>query len=294
MTYNTIIVLAGACLLGALCGAVGSFAVLRRRALMGDVMAHAALPGLPLAFLLAGGKSLPILLTGAAASILLGMGWFAAMRYRTRTHDDAAMALVLASMFGLGIVLLRHVQNVSTGGHAGLESFIFGKTAGMVASDVWITGGVALVCLGVIAVAYKELRLVCFDPGFAASTGLRVGWVDFLITGLLVLAVVVGLPMVGVVMVAALTIIPAVAARFWTESLGPMLGIASVFGALACALGVLVSASQERMPSGPLIVLAAAVLFVLSALFAPQRGLVARRLRLERLRHAWREGRLEA
>ncbi len=293
MTYNTGIVLLGACLLGALCGCVGSFAVLRRRALMGDVMAHAALPGLPMAYLLAGGKSLPVLLAGAGVSILVGMVLFGAMRNRTRTQDDAAMALVLASMFGLGIVLLRHVQNVSTGGHAGLESFIFGKTAGMVASDVWLTGGMALVCLAVIALAYKELRLVCFDPGFASSAGIRVGWVDALLTGLLVLAVVVGLPMVGVVMVAALTIIPAVAARFWTESLGPMLGIASAFGATSCALGVLVSASQAGMPSGPLIVLAAAGLFAFSALFAPRRGWVARRIRLERLRLAWRAGRLD-
>lgn len=292
MTYNTVVVLVGAGLLGVLCGVIGCFAVLRRRALVGDVMAHAAYPGLPLAFLLGAGRQLPWLLVGALTTGLLGLAALAYLRRRTRTREDAAMAIVLAVTFGAGVALSRHVQNVSmTGTHAGLDAFIYGKTAGLVLADIYLTAGVASFAIGGIALAFKEFRLVCFDASFAQSLGYRVGGIDFAILTLLALAVVVGLPMVGVVMVAALTIIPPVTARFWTDSLAAMLVLAGLFAAVSTTVGVLLSARIAELPSGPVVIMAAFGFFLFSAAFAPRRGLWAKAARRRRLRQTvLREG----
>jgi manganese/zinc/iron transport system permease protein len=284
-TYNTAVVLMGASLLGLLCGLVGCFAVLRRRALLGDVTAHAAMPGLALAFILTNTRALPILLAGALASGLFGVAALTYLRRHTRTKDDAAMGIILAVLFGAGMALFRYVQNsVQDGSISGLNSFIFGKTAGMVMADVFLTSMVCVVAILAIILLFKEFQLVCFDAGFAQSLGWRVARIDFTILALLCVAVVVGLPMVGVVMVAALTIIPPVAARFWTESLKVMLVLAGLFGILSAVAGVLVSATAPGLPSGPMIVLAAAVLFGFSTLMSPSRGVLAKALQVRRLR----------
>ena len=284
-TYNTFVVLAGVAILGALCGLVGSFAVLRQRALVGDVTAHAAFPGLCLAFLITGSRQLPVLLFGALCTGLLGIWILSALRRHSRTKEDAAMAMVLAVMFGAGVSLSRHIQNaVTDGSNAGLDSFILGKTAGIVLADVWWIAGVGLVATMAIVALYKEFRLVCFDVEYARSLGWRTVWLDFGLLSLLALAVVIGLPMVGVVMVAALTIIPPVAARFWTERLGSMLAIATVTGGLAGIAGVLASATAPDLPTGPVIVLFAALWLAISATLAPRRGVLAHQSRLARQR----------
>lgn len=285
MSYNTLVVLAGACLLGALCGAVGTLAVLRRRALLGDAVAHATLPGIVLAFWFTGIKSLPVLLLGGLATGLLGAGILAWIRRHTITKEDAGLALVLSVLFGAGIALSRHVQNtVVDGSQAGLDSFLLGRAAGIVLSDLIplaLAAGFALVG---IALFFKEMRLVIFDAEFARSTGIPVARLDFAIMTLVTLAVVVGLPMAGVVLVAALGILPAVAARFWTEEMALMVALAAGIGLVGAGVGVAISASGEGLPTGPLIVLVAGAIFVVSALLAPNRGALAHALRDRRYR----------
>jgi len=289
-TYNTAIVLIGAALLGAQCAVVGTFAVLRRRALLGDVLAHAALPGIVLAFWLTGNRSLPILLTGAASTGLIGIAILAYLKKRSRTREDAALGLVLSVFFGIGIALSRYVQNaVPGGGKAGLDTFIFGKTAGIVLADVLGVALVGALSLVLVMGTFKELRMVSFDPQFAATQGYPVVFLDLLMMGLVVVAVVVGLPMVGIVMVAALTILPAVAARFWTSRLPVLLALAATIGMVATSLGALWSAAQPGWPTGPVMILLAGGLFVLSALFAPHRGLITDLRRRSRARAALAE-----
>ncbi|HVL39706.1 MAG TPA: iron chelate uptake ABC transporter family permease subunit, partial [Fimbriimonadaceae bacterium] len=230
-------------------------------------------------------KSLPVLLLGALATGLVGLVVLAYVRRNTRTKDDAAMGMILAIFFGAGIALSRFIQNtVTDGSHAGLDSFIFGKTAGMVLSDVALTAGVAAAAVVLIALLYKEFQLVCFDSAFAQSLGWRIPILDLTILALLALAVVVGLPMVGVVMVAALTIIPPVSARFWVKGLRAMLVLSSLLGAVSAVIGVWLSAAYAELPSGPMIVLVAAGFFVMSALFSPSRGVLSNLARLRRLR----------
>ncbi len=202
INYNTLIVLLGTGLLGANAGLVGCFAVLRRRALTGDALAHAALPGLCLAFLLVGQRSLPALLLGAFATGVLGVATVAALRRWTRIKEDAAIGIVLSVFFGAGITLSRLIQNRSTeGSKAGLDSYILGKTAGIIAQDVYLIAGVSLASLAVVLLLYKEFQLLVFDTGFASVQGWPVFGLDLLLMGLIALAVVFGLLPAALVLV---------------------------------------------------------------------------------------------
>lgn len=287
-TYNTIIVLLGASLLGVMCGVVGSFAVLKKRALVGDVLGHAALPGIALAFWITHSKSLPILLLGALATGLLGiwsLGW---LRKHTRTKEDAAMGLILSVFFGAGIALTRHIQNVvPDASKAGLDNYIFGKTAGILAADVVNISVISAAALLVVIVLFKEIRTVVFDPHYSHSIGLKTFWIEFLVMALLTLIVVIGLPMVGIIMIAALTLLPPITARLWTHQLPKMLVLAGVIGMLSTSVGVLLSSTLTQMPTGPLIILSAGGLFLFSILFAPEQGVLSQGFKRVRFRLDW-------
>jgi manganese/zinc/iron transport system permease protein len=285
LAYNTAIVLAGTMLLGASCGLVGCFAVLRRRALLGDALAHAALPGVGVAFLLANERSMPVLLLGALVSGLLGVVIVAVLRFATRTKDDAAIGAVLGVASALGFVLIRVIQDrTTTGSKAGLASYILGKTAGMIAQDVYLMAAVSAGCLAIVWFFYKEFKAIAFDPGFAKVQGWPVLALDFLLTGLIAVAVVVGLPAVGGLLITALLIIPAVSARFWTDSLGRMLMLSTLLGGAIGACGTALSAQFSFSPAGPVIVLVGTAAFTGSMLLAPRRGLIARGLDEARFR----------
>ncbi|MCC6418360.1 MAG: metal ABC transporter permease [Gemmataceae bacterium] len=277
--YNTLVVLAGTSLLGACAGLVGCFAVLRRRALTGDALAHAALPGLCLAFLVVGERSLPVLLAGAFLVGLLGTTCITLLRRWTRIKEDAAIGVVLSVFFALGLILRLAIQrSPATSDRAGLDAFLLGQAATMKAADVQLVGVAALGCLLVVLLFYKEFRLVAFDPEFAAAQGWPAVRLDLLLMGLIALTVVIGLPAVGVVLIAALLILPGAAARFWTDRLGPMLALAAVFGFCTGLVGSYLSSLFARLPTGPVIILVGTVVFLVSVLFAPRRGAVARAL----------------
>lgn len=293
-------VMLGTALLGATAGVVGTFAVLRRRALVGDMLSHAALPGVCLAFLVMGNRNLLGLSLGALATGLLGVAIVTLVCRWTRTKEDAAIGIVLSTFFGAGVVLLSIIQ-VSGGGHqAGLNSYLFGETAGMSRNDIRLIAAVALVCLVLVSLLYKEFRLLSFDVDFAAAQGWPTLLLDLVMMGTLAIVTIVGLPICGVILMAALVILPGAAARFWTHRLGQTIVIAAIVGAAAGLLGTFFASplpqqwlgdgtlgtmlSANDLPPGPLIVLSATTLFLLSLLFAPQQGLVARSLAELRLR----------
>ncbi|MGD9689939.1 MAG: metal ABC transporter permease [Phycisphaerales bacterium] len=294
---NTQTVLIGAAVLGLGAGVVGALAVLRRRALLGDCVAHASLPGICLAFMIVGERSLPVFMAGACVLGLAAVACIAVVRAYTRVKEDAAIGIALASFFGLGIVLLTRLQKVGSGNRAGLDRFLFGQAATMVRQDVMLIGGIVLVALAVVVVLVKEFGLLCFDREFAAASGRRVLALDFLLMALVCVCTVAGLPAVGVVLMAALLIIPAVAARLWVTRFGPMLVLSGTIGAASGAMGTLLSAGLPApsastgaagagWPTGPLITLVAALIFGVSLVGAPRRGLLAAGLRTWRLRRA--------
>ena len=282
--YNTSLVLFGAGLLGAGAGAVGVFVLLRKRSLVSDAISHATLPGIVLAFmlgawLLGDGRALWLLLLGAAISAGVGVLAVEWMTRYTRLSEDAAIGTVLSTFFALGIVLLTLIQSMNIGGQAGLSDFILGSTAGLVRSDA-IMIALASVSVGlVLIVKLKDFTLLCFDPSFAKAWGMNVVGLDRLLLLLLLAIVVIGLKTVGLVLVIALTIIPPVAARFWTDRVGPMVLIAAGIGGIGSYVGAAFSSIAADLPTGGLIVLTLFAVFFLSLLAAPHRGVLAYALR---------------
>ncbi len=283
--HTTRVVVIGTTVLGAAAGVVGTFAYLRKRAMLGDALSHATLPGIALAFVILGEKRLGWMTVGAAVTGVLGVLAVLGLRRVPRVKEDAAIGIVLSVFFGAGLVLMSLIQQMGSGEEAGLRSFIYGKAAAMLTNDAWLIGvsaGVVLVCCVLL---FKEFRLICFDQSYASSQGWPVGLIDLLMMGLVVLTTVVGLQAVGMILVVALLIVPAAAARFWTDRLGRMTVAAGVFGALSGWLGSTISAVLPRMPTGAVIVLCTGVLFLMSMILSPHRGVLAgliRRMRLAR------------
>lgn len=275
-------VVAGAILLGLISGVLGSFAVLRQQSLLGDTLAHAALPGVCLGFLLAGARELGHILGGALlTAVLAALAMQALVRY-SRLKTDAALGVTLSLFFAAGIVLLTYVQASGNASQGGLDSFLFGQAAAILRSDLWIMGAITAATLLLVGLFWKELKLVTFDPIFAGSIGLPVALLETGLTTTIALAVIVGLQMVGVVLMAAIVIAPAVAARQWTRRLEEMVVLAALFGMLAGISGALVSATARGLATGPLIVLAAGAIVIVSILLAPGRGILWEQLKRRR------------
>lgn len=274
--YTLRVVAAGSAILGITSGVLGSFAVLRKQSLLGDAISHAALPGVALAYLLTGSKSPIVLVLGAALSGWIGTLAVRSIVKRSRIKQDTALGLVMSVFFGVGLVLLTYIQRLPDASKAGLNTFLFGQAAAMLGRDVatmFVLGSLAVLA---VVVFWKEFKLLSFDPAFAESMGFPVQLLEVLLTTLLVVAIAIGLQAVGVVLMSALVVAPAAAARQWTDRLGVMVALAAAFGAASGVTGAVVSSSVERLPTGPTIVLVASVIVALSFAFAPGRGLVAR------------------
>ncbi|MEJ6580250.1 MAG: iron chelate uptake ABC transporter family permease subunit [Akkermansiaceae bacterium] len=287
-THNTRLVVLGVTFLGAAAGLIGSFLLLRKQSLLGDALSHATLPGIGIAFAIMtalgmNGRSLPGLLLGATVTGLLGVLLVLAIRRTTKLKDDAAMGIVLSVFFGLGIAILRMVQKIPGQSSAGLESFIYGKTASMVEADFILILITLAVSVFVSLLIIKELTLLCFDSNFASTEGWPVLFLDILLMALVTAVTVVGLQSVGLILIIAFLITPATAARFWTNQLRHMLWLATVIGAISGWLGASVSALLPNFPAGAIIVIAAASIFLFSMIFGTTRGVFPRYLRHRQL-----------
>jgi manganese/zinc/iron transport system permease protein len=282
--YTLRTVALGAITLGIVSGALGAFAMLRRQSLLGDAMSHAALPGVVLAFMLTGLKSPVVLMLGAAAAGILAVLFLIVIIRYTRIKEDSALGIILSVFFGFGLMLLTFLQRNPDARQAGLNKFLFGQAATLLEQDVWtmaVFGGIALVLL---LFFWKEFKLLSFDRDFGASLGYPMQWLEIAITALLVIAIVIGLQAVGVVLMSAMVVAPAAAARQWTDRLGVMVALSAGFGALAGVSGTLVSSLAAGLSTGPVIVLCASVIVLVSLLFAPNRGLLWNWLRHQRHR----------
>lgn len=264
----------GSAILGMVSGVLGCFAVLRRQSLLGDAISHAALPGIVLAFMLTGLKSPLILTLGAALAGWLGMLKIITIVRQTRIKYDSAMAIILSVYFGLGLVLLTYVQKQPQAAQAGLDTFLFGQAAAILERDIIVMSVLGIFVVGMVLLFWNRFKLLSFDPEFGKSLGLPIPYLDVLLTSLLVIAIVMGLQTVGVVLMSAMVVAPAAAARQWTDRLGMMIFLAAIFGAVAGISGAVISSSVQRLPTGPTIVICISLIFVGSLLLAPNRGLV--------------------
>ncbi|HEV2295128.1 MAG TPA: iron chelate uptake ABC transporter family permease subunit [Tepidisphaeraceae bacterium] len=279
--YNTRVVVIGTMLLGLAAGTIGSFMLLRKRALMGDALSHATLPGIGIAFMIAtalgmDAKSLPVLLAGAVVTGVAGVLCILLIRNYTRIKEDAALGIVLSVFFGLGVAVLGVIQKMRTGSAAGLESFIYGKTASMLSSDAWLIGIAAAAVAGACVLLFKEFTLLCFDGAYARTEGWPIAWLDLAMMTMVVAVTVIGLQAVGLILIIALLIIPPAAARFWTDRLSTMILASAAIGAASGLFGAALSALVPRLPAGAIIVVVATTIFLISMIFGPARGVLIR------------------
>ncbi|MCO5218103.1 MAG: metal ABC transporter permease [Thermomicrobiales bacterium] len=265
----------GGMLLGIVAGVLGAFAVLRRQALLGDTLSHAALPGICIAFMITGSRESLVLLIGAGIAGWIGTWILLRTVNATKLSEDTMLGVVLSVFFGVGILLLTYIQQTNNANQAGLDKYLFGQAASLIAKDVATFAILGIASLSAVFVFYKEFKLLSFDPEFLASLGLPVRRLDLALTSLLVVAVMIGLQTVGVVLMAAMVIGPGTAARQWTDNLRTMLVLSGLFGGLAGLIGAVVSVQANRLPTGPSIILALTVIVMASILFAPEHGIIA-------------------
>ena len=270
----------GTAVLGGVTGMLGSFAVLRKQSLLGDAISHAALPGIAIAFLITDSKDSNVLLIGALISGLIGTLWIRGITTKTHLKSDTALGLILSVFFGFGMLLLTFIQKQPNANQAGLDKYLFGQAATLVESDVWLMSIVTGLCLIVLLLFWKEFKILLFDKDYAQTLGFNTKFIDLLITSFIVLAIVLGLQTVGVVLMSAMLLAPAAAARQWTNSLGLMVFLAAILGASAGVFGTAISSTQNNLSTGPVIVLVASVFVLFSFIFSPSRGLLFKQIRL--------------
>ncbi|MFT6845464.1 MAG: manganese/zinc/iron transport system permease protein [Flavobacteriales bacterium] len=273
---NVRFVTIGTMLLGSSAALIGCFSYLRKQALVGDAIAHSILPGICLGFLLSGTKNPLALIIGAVIS-----GWISILAIefitkQSKIKADSAIGIVLSVFFAIGVMMLTSIQQGGNASQAGLDKYLFGKAASMTMDDVYIFGGIAVLLLLVIIICYKGFKILSFNPDYASVLGLPTKFLSFLLATSTVLAVAVGIQAVGVVLMAALLITPAAAARFWTNSLKKMLILAAIMGAIAGWIGCLVSYVAPAMPTGPWIVISLTLMVGISIIASPTNGLLAK------------------
>lgn len=286
--YTLRTVALGAAAIGLVSGALGSFAVLRKQSLLGDAMSHAALPGVVLAFLLTRNKASLVLIIGAIIAGWLGTLVMLGIIKNSRLKQDTVLGLVLSVFFGFGMMLLTYTQRLPDARQSGLNTFLFGQAATILQRDVITIAVIGGLALALLLLFWKEFKLLTFDVDFAATLGFPVRLLDVLLTTLLVIAIVVGLQAVGVVLMSALVVAPAAAARQWTDRLSLMVLLAALFGAVSGVGGAVVSATGAGLSTGPVVVLCVSAIVLVSLLLAPNRGLVWRYFRQQRNRRRLR------
>lgn len=277
-------VVLGSVLLTASSAIVGTFTFLNKRSLIGDAIAHAVLPGICLGFIVAGTKNPLVLIVGAFITGWLSLIVVEYINRKTRIKEDTAIGLVLSVFFGIGILMLTVIQKSGNASQSGLDHFLFGKAAALVGSDLFAFLIVALILLVVVYVLFKEFALMAFDKAYAKSIGYPVRTLELILTSLIVLAVVIGIQAVGVVLMAAILITPAAAARFWTDKIVVMVLLASAFGAFSGLTGAYISFVAPAMPTGPWIVIVISMIAFISFFLAPKRGVVYRLIRQNNIR----------
>ncbi len=273
---NVRYVVVGSVWLTASAAIVGSFSFLKKKTLVGDAVAHSVLPGVCLAFILSGSKNPLFLIPGAFLTGWISLVVIDKIVAHSKIKEDTAIGLVLSVFFGLGILGLTYIQHGNYANQSGLDHFLFGKAASIVFDDLVIFSTIAIVLVATVILFFKEFLIISFDQAFAQSIGMRVRSLELLITTLTVLAVVIGIQAVGVVLMAAMLITPAAAARFWTDKLHILILLAALFGALSGVSGAYISYVAPGMPTGPWIVVVISVIAAFSFMLAPKRGALSR------------------
>ncbi|MFU8893170.1 MAG: metal ABC transporter permease [Luteolibacter sp.] len=257
-----------AVMIGMLCGYYGTFVVVRRMALTGDMISHAVLPGVVAGLVWSGTRNPLIVLACAAIAGIAGSLAMRVILAHTRLKPDAALALVLSVFFAIGVALVSMFQP------AGAMAFLYGQIAALDGRDLAFLAAVSATTFALAPFVFRSLTMVSFDPAFARILGLPVRAIDTAFYAALTIAIIVAMQAVGVVLVTAMLVTPAAAARFCTPSLARTCTLACAIGAAGALAGVGLSSLQSGAPTGPLIALCLAAAFGVAAMLGPHHGWV--------------------
>ncbi|HRI56971.1 MAG TPA: metal ABC transporter permease [Anaerolineae bacterium] len=255
-----------AIMVGVVCALVGTYIVLRGMAFFGDALAHAILPGVAVGYLVSGGARTSLFWWALLTAVLTALG-IGAVSKGAQVKQDTAIGIVFVGMFALGIALISTMQSYSID----LVHFLFGDVLGVSAGDLALTAAFGLLVIVLIVAFYKEFLVISFDPVLAATLRLPSNALSYLLLVLIAVAIVVSLQTVGVALMLAMLITPAATAYLLTRRLPAMMALAAVIGAASGVMGLYLS-YYAGIASGPAIVLVCTALFLLAALFAPDRG----------------------
>ncbi len=266
----------GSMLLGASCGLLGSFIVVRKMALVGDTLSHAVLPGVALGFLWNMSKDPVAIFFGATAIGLLGTTMVTWITHTTKLKEDSALGLVLATFFAAGICLVTMIQSLPTGSKSGIDKFLFGQAAALGPRDIVLMAIVLGLTVTLLTVFYHGFLVTSFDLAFARTIGFPARLLHETLMLLLAFSVVVALQAVGVVLVSAMLITPAASAYLLTDRMHRMLILAAFFGLFAGVAGAFFSFMGSNLPTGPFMVLGASSVFGLAFFLGPRHGVIPR------------------
>ncbi|MDN3204352.1 metal ABC transporter permease [Algoriphagus sediminis] len=269
-------VVIGIILLGIGSAYVGTYSFLDKKALLGDAISHAVLPGICLGFILAGEKNPVYIVTGAFISGGIATFLTSWLKKNTKLSEDAIIASILSVFFGFGIVLLTVIQKSGNPEMAGLNHFIFGNAIAILEEDLWIYGGLAVIIILSLTIFQKEFSLLVFNSDYGKAIGYPMEIIRFAFNVLMILSVVIGIQAIGVVLMAALLITPGAAARFWTDNLSKLLLLAALFAVVSGIAGTYISFVLPQMPTGPWVVVSLSFIALISFLFAPKKGTITR------------------
>ena len=268
------IVVLGSTLIGISCGLIGSYVVTRKLSLFGDTLSHAVLPGIAIGFLWAESKDNIALMVGATGAGFLGVSCLTFLQKYTHVRQDSALGIVLSGFYAVGICLLTRIQKMEFGNQSGLDSFLFGQASALSVEDLWGIGCTLFIISLFILTAYKKLLITGFDLSFARSIGIRADSLQYVLWLLLAFCIITSLQAIGVILASALLIIPAVTASLLVKRMNSYLLISATLGAFAGLGGSFFSFLGQGMPTGPLIVLVSAGIFIFVLCLRPTDGLL--------------------
>jgi manganese/iron transport system permease protein len=261
--------LLAAIVVGIVCSVLGTYIVLQGMAFFGDALAHTILPGVVVAFLL----GWPLAIGALAMGILTALG-IGALTSRGMIKEDTAIGVIFAGFFALGVALLSVTGNYTID----LAHFLFGNLLGVSTTDLIVTLLLGGIVLSVIFLFYKEFLVISFDPILATTLRLPTGFLRYLLLVLIAVTIVVALQVVGIALMLAMLVTPAAAASLLTRRLPSMMLVAAFIGAISGVTGIYASFHLD-IATGPAVVLAASVIFLIVFLIAPGRGVVWTRVR---------------
>lgn len=274
--YTFLIVAIGACILGITSGILSSFSYLKKQSLLGDGISHSALAGVVAAFLITGSMTTEVLLVGAFISGTIASVLIIAISTYSKIKFDTSLAIVMSVFFALGIVLLSFSQKLVTANQAGLERFIFGQASSLLLSDIIVMACVLIVILFFTILLWKEFKAHTFDPLWCECIGFGKYKLTIILSSMTVVGIIVGIQTVGVILMSAMLITPAVCARCYARSLLSLVILSCIFGLFSGFIGTLICTVIVDIPTGPSIVLFISTIAIISLLFAPKRGIISK------------------